>query len=76
MTTLKDNIINKLLNELKNEIHKDENIDMINKEIINPIVEKSIMKLYPYLIFASSIIIFITISIFFILFLNLRIYYS
>jgi len=76
MTTLKDNIINKLLIELKNEIYKDENIDMINKEIINPIVEKSIMKLYPYLIFASCIIIFITISIFFILFLNLRIYYS
>ena len=76
MTTLKENIINKLLIELKNEIYKDENIDIINKEIINPIVEKSIVNLYPYLIFACSFVIFITISIFFILFLNLRIYYS
>jgi hypothetical protein len=70
-----DKIINKLLSSFKNEINKDENMDIINNDIIKPIVFKIINEIYPY--FFTGCLIFLTMFIFIILILmlNLKIYY-
>ena len=69
-------ITSKLLQSIKSEINKEENINSINNDIINPIVDKFLNQLYPYFIGASLIIAFIVICIFVILCLNLKICYG
>ena len=66
----------KLLQSIKSEINKEENINSINNDIIKPIVDKVLNQLYPYFIGASLIIAFIVICIFVILCLNLKICYG
>lgn len=68
-------ITTKLLDSMKTEIKKEENINTINNEIIKPIVEKVLEQLYPYFIGCSMIIAFIVISVFVILCLNVKICY-
>lgn len=68
-------IISKLLSTMKEEIEKPENIHVINKDIIQPIVEKIFEQLYPYFIYGSIIIALLVITIFVILFLNVKICY-
>ena len=65
-----ENITNKLLNSIKTEIKKEKNTDIINNEIVKPIVDKVLEQLYPYFIGTSLIIAFIVISVFVILCLN------
>ena len=65
----------KLLDSIKNELKKEEHIDTINNDIIKPIVDKVLEKLYPYFMGASMIITFIVISVFVILCLNVKICY-
>ena len=69
-------ITDKLLNSIKSEINKNENIDIINNDIIKPIVDKVLKQLYPYFIGVCFIITFIVLSIFIILCLNLKICYG
>ena len=69
-------ITSKLLQSIKSEINKEENINSINNDIIKPIVDKVLNQLYPYFIGASLIITFIVICIFVILCLNLKICYG
>ena len=69
-------ITSKLLQSIKSEINKEENINSINNHIIKPIVDKVLNQLYPYFIGASLIIAFIVICIFVILCLNLKICYG
>ena len=69
-------ITSKLLQSIKSEIKKEENINSINNDIIKPIVDKVLNQLYPYFIGASLIIAFIVICIFVILCLNLKICYG
>tara|TARA_B100000745_G_scaffold290914_1_gene230228 strand:+ start:546 stop:770 length:225 start_codon:yes stop_codon:yes gene_type:complete len=69
-------ITSKLLQSIKSEINKEENINSINNDIIKPIVDKVLNQLYPYFIGASLIIAFIVICIFVILCLNLKICYG
>lgn len=65
----------KLLDSIKKEIKKEEHIDTINNDIIKPIVDKVLEQLYPYFFYFSAIIIFIVISVFVILCLNVKICY-
>ena len=46
-------ITSKLLQSIKSEINKEENINSINNDIIKPIVDKVLNQLYPYFIGAS-----------------------
>ncbi len=68
-------IVSKLLKTMKDEIEKPENIHIINNDIIQPIVEKIFEQLYPYFIYGSIIIALLVITIFVILFLNVKICY-
>lgn len=68
-------ITNKLLDSIKIELKKEEHINIINNDIIKPIVDKVLEQLYPYFIGSAFIIAFIVISIFIILCLNLKICY-
>ena len=68
-------ITTKLLDSMKTELKKEENINTINNEIVKPIVEKVLEQLYPYFIGCSMIIAFIVISVFVILCLNVKICY-
>ena len=68
-------ITSKLLQSIKSEINKEENINSINNDIIKPIVDNVLEQLYPYFIGASMIIAFIVIAVFVILCLNLKICY-
>ena len=69
-------ISGKLLNSIKLEINKEENISTINNDIIKPIVDKVLHQLYPYFLGSAFIIIFIVISIFIILCLNIKFCYG
>ena len=60
---------------MKDEIKKEKNIEIINSDIIHPIVDKVIDHIYPYFIGAAFVIAFIVISVFVILCLNLKICY-
>lgn len=68
-------ILTKLLHSVKYEIDKPENIHFINDGIIKPIVEKIFEQLYPYFIYGAILIVLLVITIFVILFLNVKICY-
>jgi hypothetical protein len=68
-------IINKLLYSMKDEINKDENIEIIKNDILEPIIKEIFYIMYPYFIGVSIIFIIIIIVIFMILFLNIKICY-
>lgn len=70
-----ETITRKLLESVKKEIKKEEHIDTINNDIIKPIVDKVLEQLYPYFFGFSIIIIFIVVSVFVILCLNVKICY-
>ena len=70
-----ETITKKILDSVKKEIKKEEHIDTINNDIIKPIVDKVLEQLYPYFFGFSMIIVFIVVSVFVILCLNLKICY-
>ena len=70
-----ETITRKILDSVKKEIKREEHIDTINNDIIKPIVDKVLEQLYPYFLGFSMIIIFIVISVFLILCLNVKICY-
>ena len=70
-----ESITHKLLESVKREIKKEEHIDTINNDIIKPIVDKVLEQLYPYFFGFSVIIVFIVVSVFVILCLNVKICY-
>lgn len=70
-----ETITRKLLDSVKKEIKREEHIDTINNDIIKPIVDKVLEQLYPYFFGFSMIIVFIVVSVFVILCLNVKICY-
>jgi hypothetical protein len=70
-----ETITRKLLDSIKREIKREEHIDTINNDIIKPIVDKVLEQLYPYFFCFSMIIVFIVVSVFVILCLNVKICY-
>lgn len=69
-------IISKLLESMKEEIKKDENIIIIKNDILEPIIKEIFYIMYPYFICTSIVFMIVIIAIFVILFLNLKICYS
>ena len=69
-------IVNKLLTSMKEEIEKEENMIVLKNDIIKPIVEQVLLIVYPCFIGISIIFLIIIIVIFMILFLNIKICYS
>ena len=71
-----ETVVSKILESMKEEIKKEENILIINNDIIRPIVEKVIDNIYPYFLGASLVFMTMFVFIFVILLLNLKICYS
>jgi hypothetical protein len=69
-------IIKKSVQDICDEVKKDENMDLLKNDILNPIVEHVILQMYPYILkfilgFALLIILIV-----FLIILNLRIIYK
>ena len=69
-------VVNKLLLSMKEELKKEENIQIMRDDIIKPVVEQIFMIMYPYFIGIGCIMIMIIVIIFIILFLNIKICYQ
>jgi len=69
-------IVNKLLMSMKDELQKEENIEVMRNDIIKPVVEQIFLIMYPYFIGVGCIFIGVIFIIFIILFLNIKICYS
>jgi len=69
-------VVTKLLNSMKEELEKEENIQTMREDIIKPVVEQIFMIMYPYFIGMGCIFIMIIVIIFVILFLNIKICYQ
>ena len=69
-------VLNKLLISVRDELKNEENLELLKKDILQPIVEQVFYVMYPYFIGISIVVIFIIMMIFIILFLNIKICYS
>ena len=65
-------IIKKGLIEVSSEFKKEENMDIIKNELLNPVIEHVIEKLYPYFIKVTIGLILLFIVLLVIIFLNVR----
>ena len=64
------------IKEISDEIKKEENINSIKGNILNPIISNVVDEVYPYFLKMIIFIIFIFVFILITLFLNLRIVFS
>lgn len=69
-------VVTKLLQSMKEELQKEENIETMREDIIKPVVEQIFMIMYPYFIGMGCVFIMIIVIIFVILFLNIKICYQ
>tara|TARA_B100002019_G_C20997979_1_gene463850 strand:+ start:461 stop:688 length:228 start_codon:yes stop_codon:yes gene_type:complete len=69
-------VVTKLLQSMKEELQKEENIQTMREDIIKPVVEQIFMIMYPYFIGMGCVFIMIIVIIFVILFLNIKICYQ
>jgi len=72
LSTITKNI---LLN-IREEIENEENMDIIKKDILKPLIKHIIDELYPYLLKMMIIIIIILFFLFITIFLNLKVIYK
>ena len=72
LSTITKNI---LLN-IRDEIENEENMDIIKKDILKPLIKHIIDELYPYLLKMMIIIIIILFFLFITIFLNLKVIYK
>lgn len=68
-------ITKKILSEISDEVKKEDNMNIIKYDILDPIIRHIIDELYPYFIKISIGAIIILVFIIITLFLNLRIIY-
>ncbi len=68
-------ITKKVLSEISDELKKEDNMNIIKHDILDPIIRHIIDELYPYFIKISIGAIIILVFIVITLFLNLRIIY-
>lgn len=71
-----NSVVSKILESMRKELQRDENINKLREDIIKPVVEQIFMIMYPYFIGIGCIFIMIIIAIFIILFLNIKICYQ
>lgn len=69
-------VVTKLLHSMKEELEKEETIQSLREDIIKPVVEQIFLIMYPYFIGMGCVFIMIIVTIFIILFLNIKICYQ
>ena len=69
-------IIKKSVQDICSEVKKDENMDLIKQDVLNPIVEHVIIQMYPYILKLVIGFSLLFILIVFLVILNLRIIYK
>tara|TARA_B100000035_G_C20929106_1_gene522195 strand:- start:211 stop:441 length:231 start_codon:yes stop_codon:yes gene_type:complete len=69
-------VVNKLLNNAKEELKNEENLNLLKNDVLKPIVEQIFYLMYPYFIGVSIVFTLVIMMIFVILFLNIKICYS
>jgi hypothetical protein len=69
-------IITKILDNVVIEINKEENMDRIKKNVIEPIIHNTMYQLYPYILVFAISMITMFVLVFTILFLNIKLCYK
>ena len=69
-------IVKKILDNIINEINKEENMDRIKKNDIEPIIHNTMYQLYPYILVFVISMITLLVLVFTILFLNIKLCYK
>ena len=69
-------IISKILNNVVIEVNKEENMDRIKKNVIEPIIHNTMYQLYPYILIFVISMITMFVLVFTILFLNIKLCYK
>ena len=69
-------IIKKSVQDICSEVKKDENMELIKQDVLNPIVEHVIIQMYPYILKFVIGFALLFILIVFLVILNLRIIYK
>jgi len=69
-------VVTKILHSMKEELEKEETIQSLREDIIKPVVEQIFLIMYPYFIGMGCVFIMIIVTIFIILFLNIKICYQ
>ena len=69
-------ITNKVLLNIKNELEKVENMEIIKEDILKPMIKHIIDELYPYFFKALILIIIILLFLIITIFLNLRVIFK
>lgn len=64
----------KLIQSIKKELNTEENKQMIEEDILKPIIHKVLDQVYPYIMWTSLFFMFMFVFIMIILFLNIRIF--
>ena len=65
-------LIRKSLLEVSDEFKKEENLDIIKNDLLNPVIEHVIEKIYPYFIKLTIGLILLFLSLLVIIILNIR----
>jgi|TARA_B110000285_G_C14657709_1_gene394710 hypothetical protein len=69
-------IISKILDNIVTEVNKEENMDRIKKNVIEPIIHNTMYQLYPYILIFAISMITMFVLVFTILFLNIKLCYK
>ena len=69
-------IVKKVLDNIINEINKEDNMDRIKKNVIEPIIHNTMYQLYPYILVFVITMITLLVLVFTILFLNIKLCYK
>jgi hypothetical protein len=64
----------RLLQSLKEELHTDENKQLIEDEFLKPIIHKVLDQVYPYILWTGLLFMSMFVFIMIILFLNIKVY--
>ena len=65
-------IVSKILDNVVVEVNKEENMDRIKKNVIEPIIHNTMYQLYPYILVFVISMITMFVLVFTILFFNLK----
>jgi hypothetical protein len=69
-------IITKILDNVVIEVNREENMDRIKKNVIEPIIHNTMYQLYPYILVFVISMITLFVLVFTILFLNIKLCYK
>ena len=69
-------IVKKVLDNIISEVNKENNMDRIKKNVIEPIIHNTMYQLYPYILVFVITMITLLVLVFTILFLNIKLCYK